>query len=276
MFTQRYGSINKFQPMTDDQLQKVAPSIFASEPWHKMSSRYTFLPTIDVVRKMRIEGFQPVTASQSRTRIEGKEEFTRHMIRFRDMRNGDQPVTRTLGTLYPELVLTNSHDGASAFKLDAGLFRLVCTNGLVVNDGEFSQINVRHKGNADDIIEASYEVVEQFPRVIESVAQFNQLRLTAPQQEAFTEAALQLRYDENEHTPIQPSQVLRPTRSDDVEPTLWNTLNRVQERLINGGVRGQNKAGRRTTTRAISSIAENLKLNKALWTLTAKMRELMN
>lgn len=260
--------------LTNDQLMRTAPSIFASQPWEKMSARYTFIPTIQVVDKMRNEGFVPVAAFQSRTRIEGKQEFTKHLIRFRDVRNGDAPAVRTLGTIYPELVLTNSHDGASAYKLDAGLFRLVCTNGMVVSEGNVSQINVRHSGSADGIIEASYQIVEEFPKVLESVEHFAQLRLNAGQQQAYATAALALRYDEGE-APVIPAQVIRARRSEDRDATLWNTFNVVQENLVNGGLRGQNpETHRRLRTRAVSGISENTRLNKALWTLTEEMRKL--
>ncbi len=260
--------------LTNDALMAVAPSIFAAQPWEKMSERYTFIPTIQIVEKMRTEGFVPVSAVQSRTRIEGKAEFTKHLIRFRDMRNGDAPAIRTLGMVYPELVLTNSHDGASAYKLDAGLFRLVCTNGMVVSAGTVSQINVRHSGSADGIIDASYQVVEQFPKVLESVEAFGQLRLNAPQREAFATAALTLKYEDA--APVAPASILRVRRHEDADPSLWNTFNTVQEHLINGGDRGRNVETRRNVrTRAVNGISENTRLNKALWTLTEEMRKLV-
>lgn len=263
------------EPLTNDHLAKYAPSIFATQPWHEMSPRYTFIPTIDIVAKMRSEGFLPYSAVQSRTRTEGKQEFTRHMIRFRDTRRGDAPAIRHLGEISPELVLTNAHDGASAFMLDAGLFRLVCLNGLVVSQGEFSQIKARHSGSAEGIIEASYEVISQFPKVLESVEQFSRLRLTAPQQVAFAHAALELRYDDPYAAPATPAQLIQPRRSEDTAPTLWNTFNTVQENLVNGGLRGQNpETGRRTRIRAITGIGENVRLNKALWTLAEEMRKL--
>jgi len=262
-------------PLTNDQLMRIAPSIFAVQPWEKMSARYTFIPTIQIVEKMRDEGFVPVAATQSRTRIEGKQDFTKHLLRFRDIRNGDAPAIRTLGTIYPELVLTNSHDGASAYKIDAGLFRLACTNGMVVCDASISQMNVRHSGSADGIIEASYEIVEQFPKVLESVEQFSQLRLSQPQREAFATAALQLKYDDA--APVTPAQVVAPRRAADADPTLWNTLNTVQEKLINGGDRGRNRETlRRVRTRPVNGITENTRLNKALWTLTEEMRKLVS
>ena len=261
-------------PMTDEKLMAVAPSVFATRPWDAMSARYTFIPTIEVVRKMRAEGFVPVAAGQSRTGIEGKENFTKHMIRFRDMRNGDAPATRALGQIYPELVLTNAHDGGSAFRLDAGLFRLVCLNGMVVCDSTIGQIRARHTGSADAVIDASYEVIDQFPKVIDSVQSFARLQLTAPEQNAFADAALSLKYEENER-PVTPEQILRPRRAEDRGTNLWNTMNVVQEALVNGGTRGFNaQTRRRVTTRAVNGISENTKLNKALWMLTEKMKEL--
>lgn len=262
-------------PLTNDQLMRTAPSIFAAQPYEAMSARYAFIPTIQVVDKMRSEGFQPMYAAQSRTRIEGKQEFTKHLIRFRDMRNGDAPAIRSLGGLYPEVILTNSHDGASTYQVDAGVFRAVCINGMMVGDSFGGSIKVRHSGSSDGIIDATYSIVDEFPKVLESVEQFSQLRLNAPQQQAFATAALTLRYDEGE-APITPAQLVAPRRSADAEPTLWNTFQVAQEHLVNGGIRGRNtETRRRLRTRAVTGISENTKLNKALWTLTEEMRKLV-
>jgi hypothetical protein len=51
-------------------------------------------------------------------------------------------------------------------------------------------------------------------------------------------------------------------------------FNRVQENLIKGGVAGRAATGRRTTTRAVGGVTENVKLNKALWTLADSMAAL--
>ena len=261
------------QPLTNDQLRRIAPSVFATQPWHQMSDKYAFIPTIDVVEKMRAEGFEPVEVQQSRTRIPGKGDFTKHLLRFRDLRNGDLPAVRSLGQIFTELLLTNSHDGASAYKLHSGLFRAVCLNGMVVADGLVEHVSVRHTGDPGDVIDATYEVVDQMPKVLESVERFSQLRLTAPQEQAFATAALQLRYDEGE-APITPAQVVTRRRTADMEPTLWNTFNAAQENLTQGGTRYRSENGRRSRTRAVSGISENTRLNKALWTLAEEMHRL--
>lgn len=261
-------------PLNNEQLRAQAPSVFAEHPWEGMSAKYAFIPTINIVDKMRAEGFVPVSAEQSRARIAGKGEFTRHQIRFRDMRGGDVPAVRELGTVYPELVLTNSHDGASAYKLDAGLFRLVCLNGMVVASGGVDAINVRHSGQPEDIIEASFEMVEQFPKVIDSVEKFGRLQLTAGEQEAYATSALALRYDEGK-SPIEPRQLVAARRAEDVNPTLWNSFNKAQEYLTKGGLRGRSaETGRQQRVRAVTGIAENTRLNKALWMLTEEMAKL--
>lgn len=263
------------QPLTNDQLRSMAPSIFAEKPWHAMSSKYQFIPTIAVVDRLRSEGFQPFAALQSKSRIPGKGEFTKHLVRFRDMRQGDLAI-RTAGSdlVVPEVLIINAHDGMSAYHCISGIFRFICENGLVVCEGENSQMSVRHSGNTDGVIDVTYELVDQFPKVLESVNRFSQLQLTAPQQNAFAEAALVLKYDEN--PPIQPAELLRPRRAEDSAPTLWNTLNTVQEKLIDGGDKyrklGSNGRMRRGKTRPVSGISENTRLNKALWTLAERMR----
>ncbi len=260
--------------LSNDQLQKYAPSIFAAEPWHAMSDRYAFIPTIQVVEKLRAEGFVPVSAVQSRTRIAGKGAFTKHELRFRDVRNGNVPVLTHLGQLFAEIVLTNSHDGASAYKIDAALLRFACLNGLTIPAGEHQAISVRHSGQPDDIIEATFEVVEEFPKVLESAEKFHQLQLTAGEQTAFAESALALRYDEG-HAPVAAAQILRPQRREDKAKTLWNTYNVVQEHLIKGGARGYNhQAHRRAKVRAVTGITESARLSKSLWRLTEHMAAL--
>ncbi len=266
---------NTISPLTNLQLMSMAPSIFAPKPWEGMSEKYTFIPTIDVIEKLRSEGFAPVHAMQSMARIEGKGNFARHEIRFRDIRNGSmEPAIRSLGQIFFELSLVNGHDGSSAFVFDAGLLRLVCLNGMKVGAGTIAAIRARHTGKVDGIIDAAFEVVEQFPKVLDSVERFSQLKLEAPQQAAYAEAALMLKYDEGS-APVTPAMILQPERAEDAEPTLWNTFNTVQEHLIGGGIKTKSASGRKMTTRGVKSIPENNRINKALWTLTEKMRDLL-
>ena len=62
-------------------------------------------------------------------------------------RNPDVVINGDDGdTVFPQVLLTNSHDGKNAFTFTAGLFRMVCANGLVVSTKEFENVKMRHMG----------------------------------------------------------------------------------------------------------------------------------
>ncbi len=260
--------------LSDDQLHRSAPSIFASTPWHRMSDRYRFVPTIEVVDMLRDRGFLPVRAQQSRSRIEGKGAFTKHLVRFRH-----DSLIDTQGDEIPELVLVNSHDGTSSYQLMAGIFRLVCSNGLVVQSADFGSIRVHHSGGQDfqqRVIDATYQIVEEAPRTMAAIEEWKAIELSRPQQLALAEAAMEIRPNES----IRPAHLLTARREADYTDSegrrdLWRTANVLQENLLQGGVQGRNATGRKVRTRPIKSVGEDVRVNRALWTLTAKMAELV-
>jgi Domain of unknown function (DUF932) len=115
--------------MTLEQIRSVAPSVFAEQPWHTMSEKYRFFPTVHVVEGLMAQGFLPVRAQQSRSRIEGKGDFTKHLLRFRHASMTESARDTTV----PEIVLINSHDGSSAYHFSLGLYRVICTNGRALH-----------------------------------------------------------------------------------------------------------------------------------------------
>jgi hypothetical protein len=237
-----------------------------------MSARYRMVPTIDVVDVLRDKGFLPVRAQQSRSRIPGKADFTKHMVRFRPADLFEGPLA--VGDVFPELVLSNAHDGTSAYNLMLGLFRLACSNGLVCQAEDLGSLSIRHSGGEgfeQQVIDVTYEVMDQAPKTLEAVQTFKQLQLSPPQRDAFAAAAHELTQNES----IQADQLLQARRQADIGADLWRTNNVVQENLTQGGLRGRSPSGRRYTSRPIKSVGEDLRINKALWTLTQKMAELV-
>ena len=268
------GLRNQRAPLTLDQIRQAAPSAFAVEPYHTMSSRYAYIPTSQVIEGMMTAGFQPFAASQSRTSIEDKREHTKHMIRFRAPN-----ASLALNEVHPEIVMVNSHDGTSAYKLMAGLFRLVCSNGMIVADSLVSSLNVRHSGNIiAEVATGSVELVEHMPAAIDAIARWKEIQLAAAEQEFFAEAAHSVRFADTEGkitTPIQPRQLLAPRRYDDKGQDLWSVFNRVQENVIKGGLSAYKPgATTRTSTRGVKGIDQDVKLNRALWTLGERMAQL--
>src|SRR5438105_4991597 len=253
--------------MSLDQIRTVAPSVFSTKPYAAMSEKYRFFATSHVVEALMHEGFAVVRAQQSCTRIEGKGDFTKHLLRFRHVSMADSAVASTV----PEIVLINSHDGSSAYHLSLGLYRIICTNGLVVKSAGIEDIRVRHSGRESliqDVIEGSYTIIHEAPTALAQVEQWQHLHLSPPEQEVLAEAALELRDSTLE---VQPRALLAPRRWEDGHPDrprdVWRTMNTVQENLLKGGVQGRNEQGQRRRLRGVKSVDGDMRINRALWVL---------
>lgn len=267
-FTRNTVTANAEYPLSDDQIRRVAPSIFADAAHESRSARYTYIPTIEVLNGLRNEGFQPFMACQTRVRNEGKIEHTKHMMR---LRHADQITSKEAN----EIILLNSHDGTSSYQMLAGMFRFVCQNGMVC--GEISSdIRVRHNGNVvGEVIEGAFKVLDSFETITHQREAMQAITLNSGEQAAFAHAALQLKYDvEAAPAPVTEQQILTARRFEDRKDDMWGTFSRVQENLLKGGLRGRNSTGRQTTTRQVNGIDQSVKLNRALWILAEEMRKL--
>jgi hypothetical protein len=248
----------------------VAPSIFAEEKHQSRSDRYTYIPTGEVLGALRKEGFQPFMVCQTRVRDSAKREHTKHMLRLRH-------AAQINGAEANEIILLNSHDGTSSYQMLAGMFRFVCSNGLVCGNA-VADLRIPHKGDViSQVIEGAYDVLDGFELVRERREDMAAITLKHGESEAFACAALSLKYDDPvKPAPITETQLLQPRRRDDDRPDLWSTFNRVQENLVQGGLSARMANGRRNRTRAIHGIDQNVKVNRALWILAEEMKRLKN
>jgi hypothetical protein len=267
-FGRNVTAIRSASPLDNEQIMSVAPSIFASAKHDSRSNRYTYIPTIMILDRLREEGFFPFMACQSKCRIEGKSEYTKHMLRLRQ-------ASQISSGEANEIILLNSHDGTSSYQMLAGAFRFVCCNGMVCGN-TMSDVRVPHKGNiVDNVIEGVFRVVEDFELIGGQIDGMKSLALNEGEQLAFARAALAIRYDHaTEVPPVTERQLLQPNRCEDAKGDLWNTFNRVQENMLKGGVPGRTQSGRNMRTRAVTSIDQDIRLNRGLWVLAEEMRAL--
>jgi len=261
-------------PIELDQLRHIAPSVFAEQAHSSRSEKYSYIPTSEILTGLMKEGFRPYSVMQGGSRDDEKRGFTKHLVRLRH-----ESQALAVGGQHSEIVLLNSHDGTSSYRLMAGMFRLVCSNGLVVAQSMIEDVRIPHKGDvAGLVIDGCCELLEKLPEVSESVREMSSLRLTEGERQAFARAALVARYDDKE-APVRPDQVIAPRRREDVEPTIWNTFNTAQENLLKGGLNylQLNASGRvvaRRRTREVGGIDQNTTVNRALWALAEEMKKL--
>jgi hypothetical protein len=275
MAYQQITRYNQGRAITEDEMRLFAPSIFAVDAHLSRSERFVPIPTIEMVRGLANNGWAPVMAGQSIARREDKQNYTKHMVRFR---RTDRDLS-THGSVV-ELVLRNGNDGTSAYKLDAGVFRIACLNGLVAKSADYGSINVRHSGQAiNKVIEGSYEVLQNAERVLAAPQDWSSIKLSRDEQMAFAGSAHLLRFERDEagnaSTGVTVEQLIQPRRFEDRLQDLWTTFNVVQENAVRGGLTARAPdSSRRSTTREVRGVDQNVKLNMALWALTEQMAKL--
>lgn len=260
--------------LTEDDIRHAAPSVFAVAAHSSRSEGFAPIPTSQILTGLRREGFDVVHASQSRSRDPGRLDFTKQMIRLRHA-SRTRGASRAIGDVFPEVVLVNANDGSSSYVMSAGLFRLVCLNGMTVSEKEFQTVRVTHWGDVQGkVIEGSFTVLGESTKALEHAEAWSAISLAPPEQHAFAEAARVLRFGDSDGrvtSPITAEQLLRANRQADVGASLWAVFNRVQENVIKGGLsaldRNSNGRPRRVTSRAVNGIDQDQRLNRALWLL---------
>lgn len=272
-----YASSARFDtahPLTDEELFKYAPSIFANSAHESRSTRFCPIPTISILNALRQEGFFPVAARQSNSKDESKLNYTKHIVRLRRF---DNVKKYEVGDTVLEILLKNANDGTSLYELFAAMFKARCLNSLVVQTAEIDTVKVRHAGKEDipqQVIEGTYRVLKESIKCLDAPRQWSQLEMNQDQKMTLARAAHLVRFngEDEADTPIKPQQLLLPRRSEDNGNDLWQTFNVVQEHCLRGGDIGYRPTNRATrtgmrqiTTRPIKNIDADINLNKALW-----------
>ncbi len=272
--------------LSQDEMRRAAPSIFATRPHASRSERFRAIPTIEVLRGLEQEGFFAVDARQSASRDASKTDYTRHMIRLRRL---DDARQYRVGDTVCEIILRNANDGKAAYELMAGLFRIRCLNSLVARIATVESIKVRHSGDAlEKVVDGTYRVLGQAEAVLAAPQDWSRIALDDDARAALASSAHALRFGDAHGkvaTPIRPEQLLTPRRADDRASDLWTVMNVVQENVMRGGLsarapatidqHGRWRRGRVVTTRAVNNIDQGVKLNRALWVLGARMASLL-
>ncbi|HEY6641505.1 DUF932 domain-containing protein [Povalibacter sp.] len=249
-----------------EDVRERAPAVFAASPHARMSGRYTFIQTERVLSGLMQAGFVAVDARQARSRA-GNGVHGRHLIRLRR-----RVETVEIDGTVPEVLFLNSHDGSSAYQLRVGLFRFVCTNGLIVSTEMFPAIRVAHRKDVvDEAIAGAIQLSSRFDALGAVVERMRQRQLEEREQLALAQRAVALRFGEGWDVGVPASALLLPRRPQDTGADLWHTFNRLQENMLRGGLSRRSPSGRLVRTRPIQSIKEDVRLNSGLWDAAVSM-----
>jgi len=269
---QVFTKVSKHQPLEDNEIKYLAPVAFKSEMSTQeiadlgLSNHYSFVPTMNVVRDLQTMGWDCVDAKQVKARKKSTNGYQKHMLTF------EHPKYKVEGVEeYPQLLLTNSHDGGNAFQLSAGIFRLVCSNGLVIKTEDYGTQRLIHKGYS---FEAVQEMVEGFIATIDEtmtrITAMKRTQLDKDQMVEFAKQAALLRFtsksynEENIDKVVYIDELLDATRKEDNGNAVWEVFNRVQERLVGGNYHYKGTKDKPRKARPIKNFQQSFEVNKKL------------
>ncbi len=265
--------------LTKDQLKELCPVAFKDAPTNpKVTDKYLFVNTETIVDDLEKLGWKPVSAAMRKSR--GKDTiFSKHMVTFQ---NPEIKITSKDGdNAFPRIILTNSHDGLQAFKFSVGIFRLVCSNGLVVADEKFSDFKIRHKGYTfTELRDVVAQAVKDLPNKVEVLNKMRNKILTQDEKQKLALDAMLIRagitpdsdkakkfeYDEETIEDI-----LEPKRNEDKGDDLWKVFNVIQEKITQGEFHAALKGAKVRKVRKIKSFEKDLQVNKELFKLATAL-----
>ena len=254
--------------LTKDAIREMAPSVFTEKADSSSTSKhYVHIPTEKVIDDMSTLGWGVVDAKQVKARK--NQGYQKHMVVFG---NDNLVVEGKDGdTVMPRILMTNSHDGKNSFQFQAGLYRLICSNGLVIADAEFANMKIRHMGyDLTELKTVISEIVEKLPLTVECMNSLRAKEMSEKEQIKFAKEALSTRLDEkaiSKYTSEDIVELLSPTRREDKGNDMWSVFNVVQEKIVHGmfdvyGVRGKVRKARK-----IKNFRQDTKVNQELYKL---------
>ena len=254
--------------LTASEIKEKASSIFTTTSAPGTSQKYSHISTKQIIDDMEELGWGVVDAKQVRARK--GEGFQKHLVVFR---NNDLFIEGADGdNVFPQILLTNSHDGKNAFTFTAGLFRMICENGLVISTQEFENMKIRHYGyDFNELQTVISTMVEALPLAVESMNRFKQTQLAQEQILEFARKAVQIRFGEeqSQNIAIDYNALTTATRPEDRGTDLWSVFNVIQEKITQGMFEYQSGAKVRKA-RKIKNFKQDLDLNAKLYELAAE------
>ena len=238
-----------------EQIKAIAPSVFTEAKASHLTDKYIQTPTIRVVEDLINLGWEVTKVQEVKSRKYAG--FQKHLLMFRHPdimikgQNGDDAQ--------PQILLTNSHDGKAAFNFRVGIFRFICSNGLVISDADFGVISIRHMNYTFESLQAKVaEMISKLPKLVQKINLFKSKELTETQMNDFATKASALRTKKT----VNIMDVLTPTRKEDEGNDLWLVFNRIQEKILGGSY---TSGGRKA--RSVKNFQKDIQLNEQLFEL---------
>lgn len=279
----RFDENNLSSFLTKADLERECPMAFKDTPTNpKLSQKYIHANTSTVIDDLEKLGWYPTEAKQCRNKKKSSGIRSFHMIAFQ---NPNVKITKTnddgdiIVDAYPRIILTNSHDGHNSFKFMLGIFRMVCSNGLVVCDDQMVNMTIRHTNYSfEELRMVVKNAIEAVPNIVNTMNEMRNISLNDEQKREIATEVVKIRkgIDINEKYTVDKTvieDILTPVRDEDKSDDLWTVFNICQEKLIKGGFFNKTNKDKLRRVKSITSIKKNMDYNQRLWLTASKYLE---
>lgn len=261
--------------LSKEELLAACPHAFRSEPTNpNVSDKYVQANTMTVIDDLAKLGWLPVQAKQCRAKKNSSGVRSFHMIA---LQNPNIKIMKTSadGTqvvdAYPQIIMTNSHDGFNSFKFMLGIFRIICSNGLVVCDDQMVNMSIRHINYTfEELRRIVAQAIEEVPNIVATMNKMRTIELSEEQKKDIARSMFKIRKNVEENAQVEVSDevledILTPVRAEDRRNDLWTVFNICQEKMIKGGFSASSKNNKTRKQRGITSIKKDMDFNQKLW-----------
>lgn len=261
--------------LSKEELLEACPHAFRSEPTNpNVSDKYVQANTMTVIDDLAKLGWFPVQAKQCRAQKNSSGVRSFHMIALQNpnikIMKTNADGTQVVDT-YPRIIMTNSHDGYNSFKFMLGVFRLVCSNGLIVCDNQMVNMSIRHINYTfEELRRIVAQAIEEVPNIVNTMNKMRTIELSEEQKKNIARSMFKIRKNVEEDAQIEVSDevledILTPVRPEDFRNDLWTVFNICQEKMIKGGFSASSKNNKTRKQRGITSIKKDMEFNQRLW-----------
>lgn len=243
-------------------------TVQAKMPAPNVSTRYHFVSTQKIIAEMQKLDFMPVSYLEKRTVSANRRGFQKHIVR---LRRSEQELR--VRDSVAELVVVNSHDGSAALSLSAGIYRLVCSNGLMASVATVPEVRIVHREYSEARLQTGVETIARALPLLEQKAElWGGVTLARNTIHEFAECAVALRWPDVGKRPyVEYEHLAAPMRVEDADDSLWSVYNRIQEKLIHGGFEATFARRKNTSiARPVTGLDRIIEINRNLWDLAAE------
>lgn len=239
----------------EDEMRMRTPALFATNPHPRMSDKYSFTNTYDIVKHIHTKGFH-VSSVQG-----GHKQYAAVMIRMRNK-------AYDLRDRAPEVVLLDSHDGSKRLKLMLGMIEFICMNGCVAGDMLYARAFTHIAPDLTEQVMLELEDIgEHIEKLRQRVEKMRAYNTNVGERILLADAAIYQRFGNERSASFvadMRKHMLHARRSADDHSDLYTVMNVIQENVLRGGMMYQTRQTVRRVNQ-INNVGKNININQVLW-----------